>query len=214
MKRIILTSILTLTSVIVFGQETKFGLKGGLNIANQTNTPFPGLVQTNSSSLYGFHVGAFIEFNLSDKLTIQPEILLSSEGNKYNFNDFIRESFDSPGEYVNWQVVNNLTYINTPVMIKYYLIEKISLGIGPQIGFLLNSKSNYSFSSPTIGNNSNTYSDGYKSIDYGLNIGACYNFTENISSEFRYNIGLANVNAKSSTEIKNRVISISTIYKF
>ncbi|RZJ55928.1 MAG: PorT family protein, partial [Flavobacterium sp.] len=33
-----------------------------------------------------------------------------------------------------------LSYLNVPIMAKYYVIEKLSLEAGPQIGFLLSAK--------------------------------------------------------------------------
>ncbi len=213
MKKIIFTSLLTLTCVLSLAQETKFGIKGGLNLSNQTDNVMKSITSTNNSMMLGYNLGTFLEFNLSSKLAIQPEILFSYQGNKYTFNDVIRPSFDSPDEYFTYQVSNELYYINIPVMIKYYFIKKVSLEFGPQLGVLLGSKSNFSFSTPSLGNYSNTDKHSYKSIDYGINLGASYHFTKYISTELRYNFGLYNVNNKTSNEIKNRVISISINYK-
>lgn len=212
MKKIITTSLLLFT-ILLTAQQTKFGVKGGLNVANQSDNYISNLVQTNHSSIIGFNLGVFVESEISDKFSIQPEILFSAQGNKYAYNVFIRTSPSTPGEYVNTQIVNNLFYLNIPLTIKYYIVEKISLEIGPQFGFLLSSNSKSSSLFQTLGNVNSSYSDGYKSIDYGINFGAGYNVTEKISTGIRYNFGLNNVNGRSSTEIKNSNLSISMSYR-
>ena len=213
MKKIIITSLLSLFTILLTAQQTKFGIKGGLNIANQSDNYISNLVQTNNSSIIGFNLGAFVESEISDKFSIQPEVLFSVQGNKYAYNVFVRVDAATLGEYVNTQIVNNLFYLNIPVTIKYYIVEKISLEIGPQFGLLLSSKSKSSSFFQTLGNVNSSYSDGYKSIDYGINLGAGYNITEKISTGIRYNFGLNNVNGRSSTEIKNSNLSISMSYR-
>ena len=56
----------------------------------------------------------------------------------------------------------------------------------------------------------------FKSVDFGFNIGAGYDFTKKLSASLRYNIGLANI-AETETggdaEIKNSVFSINLGYK-
>ena len=96
MKKIILSAL----AVFVFGftnaQEVKFGLKGGLNVANIT-----GDIEDNSSKV-GFHVGGFAEIKVSEKFSVQPELLFSTQGTKFDFE----------GTNVNF----NLSYLNIPIM--------------------------------------------------------------------------------------------------
>ncbi len=214
MKKLILTSILTITSVLVFAQQAKFGLKGGLNIANQSNTALSGLAQTNSSSIIGFNIGGYVEIELANKISIQPELLFSLQGGKLSYVDYLRLDYMDPGEYVNVETVDKLSYINMPIMFKYYVIDKLTLELGPQLGILVSSNRNTSYYGPTYsGNSSRNSKDFYSTIDYGINLGAGYNISENIAVGIRYNIGVNNI-GKYSTEIKNNVFSISTNYKF
>ncbi|MGZ5496089.1 MAG: outer membrane beta-barrel protein, partial [Candidatus Aminicenantales bacterium] len=53
--------------------DVKFGIKGGVNVAN-VNGNFADNV-TNWKSRVGFCAGIFLEFNLGRILTIQPEVL-------------------------------------------------------------------------------------------------------------------------------------------
>ena len=196
--------ILTVAAVFAFGftnaQETKFGIKGGVNFANLT-----GDIEDNSS-LVGFNVGGLVEIKVSDKFFIQPELLFSAQGAKAEYTEGT----------INYEGKLNLGYLNIPLMAKYYVAEGLSLEAGPQIGFLLSAKSK---SDATDGNFSTSdeqdVKEFFESTDFGLNFGAGYDFTSNLSAGVRYNLGLTNI-AKNSgdDEIKNTVLSVSLAYKF
>ncbi|RZJ50008.1 MAG: PorT family protein, partial [Flavobacterium sp.] len=99
-----------------------------------------------------------------------------------------------------------LSYLNVPIMAKYYVIEKLSLEAGPQIGFLLSAK-----------NQVDDLKDSFKSVDFGLNLGASYDITEHFFAGVRYNIGLSNiadVPDESDYKTNNSVVSVSVGYKF
>jgi hypothetical protein len=212
MKKIILTSLLVLAFGFTNAQNAKFGIKGGLNVANQSNPGGGELVgvDINTSSLIGFHIGGFVEIKISDKFSVQPELLYSAQGGKLNSVILARETGD-PNEIpqlLNIEVVNNLSYINIPVMFKYYVIEKFSLELGPQLGILVDSKRKNTMNGQTFEDSYN-----YDSIDYGLNLGAEYDITESLSTGIRYSLGLNDI-ANFSNEVKNSVLSLSVSYKF
>jgi opacity protein-like surface antigen len=202
MKKITLSIIAVLAFGFTNAQETKFGVKGGLNIAN-----FGGDAE-DTKSLIGFHVGGFAEFKLSEKFAIQPELLYSAQGAKIE-ESFEDESFESK---------LSLGYLNIPVMAKFYVAEGFSLEAGPQIGFLLSAKSKWeeTFEGETVSGDTDV-KDAYKSIDFGVNFGAGYNFTENLSAGVRYNLGLSNIAENEDGDdfkLTNNVFSISIGYKF
>jgi opacity protein-like surface antigen len=193
MKKIILT-VAVFTIGFVNAQEVKYGAKAGLNFANLT-----GDVEDASMKI-GFNVGGFAEIKVSDKFSVQPELLYSTQGAKSE------ESFEGETIESEW----NLSYLNIPIMAKYYVSEKFSLEAGPQIGFLLGSK-------VKVESIEVDFKDNTESIDFGLNIGSAYDFTENLFAGLRYNIGLSNVAKTESgddTKINNSVISLSLGYRF
>ena len=194
--------MLTAAAVLAFAfsnaQETKFGVKAGVNLHTLT-----GDVEDQSSKI-GFQAGAFAEFKLSDKFAIQPELLYSTQGTKFEEGDD--------------EIKYNLSYLNIPVMAKYYVAEKFSLEAGPQIGFLLSAKGKYDFVEDGVSvSGDEDIKDSFESIDFGLNFGAGYDFTENLSAGLRYNLGLSNI-AKTEdgndSKVKNGVFSLSVGYKF
>ena len=204
MKKYILSALLIFAIGLTSAQNTQFGIKGGLNLANLNGTGWVEL--SNTSPIISFHVGGFVEIKLSDKISIQPELLYSLQGCKYKI-----ELRQDPNETAtNSDVVSSLSYINIPVMFKYYVIEKFSLEAGPQLGVLVSSKVKQTLT----GQPSIVYDNisGYNSIDYGVNIGAGYDISEKLSTGIRYNLGLCDID-KSTSVTKNNVLSLSMCYK-
>ena len=199
--------ILTVAAVFAFGfanaQETKFGVKGGLNVANLT-----GDEDEDNSSKVGFHVGGFVEIKVSDKFSVQPELLFSTQGTK----------LEESGTNYSYESNLNLSYLNIPVMAKYYVAEGFSLEAGPQIGFLTTAKSDFTATESGITvSGDEDVKDEFESIDFGFNFGAGYDFTENLSAGLRYNLGLSNIAKTDSGDdfkLSNNVFSVSLGYKF
>lgn len=187
-----------MVAILAFGfanaQETRFGVKGALNITSLTGNYY----EDNAKSSIGFQVGAFAEIKIIEKLAIQPELLYSAQGAK--FNGFGGNDYDV-----------KLNYLNIPVLAKYYITKEFTVEAGPQIGFLLSAKEE-----------GEDAKDFYKSVDLGFNLGAGYNFTENLSAGIRYTIGLSNVYDKEydnfedyyDYSIRNSVLALSLGYKF
>lgn len=167
----------------------KIGIKGGLNVSN-----FVGDIEDNSIRT-GVHVGLLAEIIVSEKFSIQPELLYSGQG----FSDngvigYSRYKFD---------------YINLPVLAKFYLTKSISLETGPQVGFLISSKNKTDLTNFSVKKQS--------TIDFGLNLGAGYELKNNVFFQARYNLGLTNVNdnpASSAVKYTNSVIQFSVGYLF
>lgn len=207
MKRIILSAIAVMAFGFVNAQDVKFGLKGGLNLANFSGDTEGADLKTH----VGFNAGGFVEIKFSEKFAVQPEILYSTQGTKFeNIGDEV------DGVFYTGDIKFNLAYINVPVMFKYYAAEKFAIEAGPQIGFLVSAKTKTKldgFSQTVEGD----IKDSFESIDFGLNLGASYDFTENLSLDARYNLGLANI-AKTEvgddTKLHNSLFSISLGYKF
>lgn len=204
-------NILIVAAVLVFGmtnaQKAKFGIKGGMNISNWVGDT-EGM---DVKSKIGFNIGGFAEIKLSDKFAIQPELLYSAQGMKMdNF-----EVDDPELGSVTADAKFNLSYINIPVMFKYYVAEKFNLEAGPQIGFLTSAKLNVKVDG--YGSSDQDVKDIFESVDFGLNFGAGYDFTEHFFANIRYNLGLSNIAKTESgddSKVNNSVFSLNVGYKF
>src|SRR3970282_628167 len=103
MKKNILSTLLVLAFGFTYAQKAQFGLKGGLNSSN-----FIGDTEgMDFKPRIGFNVGAFAAIELSEKITLQPEILFSTQGAEAeNVEAFVN------GSIYTGDVKFNLSYIN------------------------------------------------------------------------------------------------------
>ena len=128
MKKIILAALLFIAaSTTSEAQLVKFGVKAGVNFANQTGDA-PGIDREGITS---YHAGLVAEIKLLDRFAIQPELLYSTQGATYK---------NAVTEFK-----NELGYLSIPVMAKFYLTDSFSLEVGPQASFLLSEKDNVDF---------------------------------------------------------------------
>lgn len=222
MKKITLTALALCAFAFTQAQGVKFGAKAGANMSNLT-----GDIE-DTSMKFGFQAGGFVEVKFTDKWALQPEVLYSLQGAKreYSENDGF-EAYDYDSKL-------NLSYINIPVMVKFYPVEKFFLEAGPQVGFLISAKSKTDVSYTSGGttmSSSETIDEKntVNTVDFGFNFGLGFDFTENLFANVRYNLGLANVSKEDTVEeidfedfsvnstdysVRSSVISLSIGYKF
>lgn len=218
MKKILLSAVVVFTFGLTNAQDVSYGVKGGLNLSNLS-----GDIE-DTKSLFGAHVGAFAEIKITDKFSVQPELLFSMQGAKQEYTYF--ESFEGFTITETEKTTLKLGYLNLPIMAKYYVSDKFSLEAGPQIGFLLSAKVDFEYTYretfdgvTEIESESGSVDikDEVKSIDFGFGFGAAYNFTDKLSLGARYTLGLTSI-AKDfegeSADIKNNVLQVSLGYKF
>ena len=183
MKKVLLVIVVTVLGLgKTNAQEVQFGVKGGLNFAS-----INGDNSGKFDHVTSFNFGVMAEIPISTKFSFQPELLYSRQGFSVGKN------------------VNELNYLNIPLMGKYYLTEGLSLEAGPQIGFLLSAK-----------NKSIDVKDSFNKLDFGINLGIGYKLDNGLSFNARYNQGLSNVNDVSGLTDKNRngVFQVSVGYFF
>ncbi|MGQ7946614.1 porin family protein [Flavobacterium sp. WC2509] len=183
MKKILLLAVVTVLGFTnVNAQEIKFGAKGGLNFASISGDNTGG-----SDVVTAFHFGVLSEIPISDKFSFQPELMYSGQGYSFNHNTIA------------------LSYLNIPLMGKYYLTKGFSVEAGPQIGFLLSAK-----------NEKTDVKDSFKTFDFGVNFGLGYKLDNGLNFGVRYNLGLTDINdlPNSSSNNKNGVFQISVGYFF
>lgn len=171
------------------GLDVTFGAKAGVNLANMA-----GDIEDNDMKV-GFHVGGMAELAFSDKFAVQPELVFSTQGYQYDVADET--------------VKANFSYINLPVMAKYFVTEGLSLEAGPQVGFLVDAQYKADGDSLDI--------DDASSVDFGMNFGAGYKLDNGLNFSARYNLGLSNTYdgpGKDDYKVSNTVIQFSVGYFF
>lgn len=146
-----------------------FGIKGGLNLTNVHGNDTEGI--PNRENLNTFQAGVYAQFGINDQVSIQPELLYSRQGYRYQ-----RTSME--------QRVNRLDYIKLPVLLVYNFLDNVSIHVGPEIALLTKVKN--AGIDEAIGTN------GYNSLDYGVVGGAEFRLGP-ARVGARYDLGLAKI---------------------
>lgn len=166
---------MALTMKDAIAQDTRFGLKGGITFY-KGSIDFAGFEESTSSAL-GFTAGIYAEFQLSDYLSIQPEILYNQKNTKDDDGFFDDNS------------QTNFTYLDVPVLLRLNvpLEGKVSpfVTAGPYIGYLLDASDEFNGETEDI-------SEFIENLNYGFMIGGGVQYG-NFHVEVRYDIGLANI---------------------
>ena len=184
--------ILIFISTKAYSQNT-FGVFGGLNL-NLTNT---GIYESIGSENYiGLHLGALYEYELTEKFSLRPKIVFSQQGDGTKTELY--------GVFLPISLDYKTTYLNLPIDLKYG--NKFFVFTGPQIGLLINTKKDTA-----------DFGDLNSNIDFGLNLGAGYEFNK-IFIEFGIYQGLTTIFDYErvdgvETKLKNSLLRISIGYK-
>ncbi|UUF14633.1 MULTISPECIES: porin family protein [Flavobacterium] len=190
MKRIILAAIAVMAFGFTNAQQTRFGVKGGLNISTIGNAD-------RADALIGFQLGGFAEINIWKKLFIQPELLYSTQGAKIDYgigNDF----------------TVNLDYLNVPVLAKYYITDAFTVEAGPQIGFLVSSKNIENEKSVDLGFNLGA---GYN-ITKDFSVGIRYTIGVSNIYDDNYDYDEDDFDVYLDRRRTNNVLALTAAYKF
>lgn len=209
MKKLLLFSaVAAFTFSTAQSQEISFGVKAGVNLANLSIKPNDGDKPDGRTS---FHIGGLVEIPVTEKFSVQPELLYSSLGSKDKISNG-GESFES---------TIKLDYLSLPIMAKYYVIDGLALELGPQFSLLMSSKAELEYNTMgQSGTESVDMKDDLKKLDIGLGFGASYALDMGVFFGARYNLGLTNINDDKdldfddNTKVKNNVFQISAGYKF
>lgn len=205
-KLVFLAAIAVMSVTAVKAQEIRLGVKGGVNFAT-----FSGDNLGDVKSRTGFHLGGLVEIPVTERFSVQPEILYSAQGAEYRTS-----GTDLLGSYEDKRT-EKLDYISVPVMAKFYVVDGLAIEAGPQISFLTSEK--WEVQRKQNGNTASIdgESNNRSSIDFSLGAGASYRLPMGVFFGARYNFGLTNVNDgefKDDNKIHNNVFQLSAGYSF
>jgi hypothetical protein len=175
----------------VQAQHVNIGIKAGLNLYN---------IKNNNDVKYdmkpGLHAGLLGHIHLSKNFAIQPELLFSGQGAKYEAGGIESKL--------------NLNYLNVPILFQYMFDNGFRFEAGPQVGFLLTAKADN-------GTTETDVKENLKPIDVGLGLGIGYiHVPSGFGVDARYNLGLSNINDDDNTAVKsnNRGFQLGVFYQF
>jgi hypothetical protein len=166
-KSILLVAIALLGFTTMQAQEyVMFGAKGGVNFTNMTSDGFD-----DNNSRTGFHLGLLAEIPLSERFSVQPEVLYSTQGTEATMAGISRDY--------------QLDYIQVPVIAKFYLIEGLALEVGPSFNFLVDEERTLA-SGESEASMDTDFGSGF---EFGGALGASYNFRGGFFVAGRYTQG-------------------------
>lgn len=193
MKKIKLTLLfISMMALTAAAQDGKFGIgiKGGFNF---TNLYTDDDNVDKEKMMVGYHAGAYLKIPLNDRIGIQPEVLLSTKGARYEYGNFLGGSGDFRF---------NLNYVDVPVMLVVNLFSGINIHAGPYFGILTSTDLNN-----RVEGGENVVEDldksDFNTNDAGVAAGASIEFNK-ISIGARYNHGLSKV-GKEKTYFNEKI---------
>ncbi|MDH7445596.1 porin family protein [Aquimarina sp. 2201CG14-23] len=198
MKRNIFLLVLMIFSFITVNSQklddedplyARAGFKGGVNyssIIGDADSP-EGRVR--------IHLGAVIEYPISQKFFLQGELLYSSQGYKIDISGVEQKI--------------SLNYITLPIIAKIHITTPISLETGPQFSLLS------TVSNEDVPDN-DPFFDAFNDFDFSWAFGVGYKLESGMFFQLRYNLGITNINDTGVINVTNRnsIAQLSIGYLF
>jgi len=141
----------------------------------------------------GFYVGLVVDIEATPNLHIQPEISYASAG--------------------------DLSFVYVPVMLKYYVVPKVNIQLGPQLNFsteLGDIKQAIRDIEGVVGSNADL-DDVLNSMAFDLGFGIGVDIIDKLRGQARYAIPLSDIYdgpLGGSLDIKNSTLQIGLVYMF
>ena len=172
-------------------QETYFGVKGGINVSSLHFADD----NISADSKVGFHIGALAHIHASNLWAIQPEVIYSLEGAKQTLIGS------------NNKATTNLSYLNVPILLQYFVHNGFRLEGGPQIGFLIKGKTKVG--DVSVDNKT------FKSTAFSIPLGVGYLTATGVGFDARYVFGLSDINdTENGSTIQSNVFQLGLFYQF
>lgn len=188
--------IALMLSVSYSQAQTRFGVKGGLNLSSMS-LKSEG-ISFDSKLAAGFNLGLISELTLNENLFLQPGLLFTTKGSKY-------KDFDGRYSTNNIEIPINLLYKLCTGSTKFFGFA------GPYIGYAVSGK----YKAEGVSSNIKFYGDNREmnAFDLGLNVGLGVE-VQNFQISAQYGLSLTDLAPGSSDTSKNRVLGVSIAYLF
>lgn len=183
--------------------EMSFGVKGGYSLSSMK------FFDNKLDSKSYFYVGIVAEQPVSSKVSIQAEALYTQLGGKQNFPvvDFTDSGVIERGSILfDYQ----LTQIQIPISVKYYIIPDLSASAGMNFGFNISEK--VKTEQMVNGATSRNYED-IKSLNLFPFLGAEYKINDHFFADARYHFNFIEVN-KGGLPTKISFLQAGVGYRF
>ncbi len=156
----------------------------------------------------GFYVGGFVSFNVSEKISIRPELLFSQRGSSFSINGTDIKVFTLDDAFFFTSIDGDIkeSLILLPIILKYKLSQKFVLGGGPQLSHSLSRNVEFDNNPFNIGFIRN---DGSEKFEIGVDLELEYVITNSYGIELRYNYGIT-----ERQNLHSSIIQLGMNYRF
>lgn len=113
MKKIIVTAAVVFTYALANAQDTRYGVKAGVNFAS---TKFKDANVSQTETKTGFYIGGFADAEISERFHLQPEILYVS--------------------------IRGFNQVQVLINAKYEIFDRFKIFSGPNLGFFTSADQN------------------------------------------------------------------------
>jgi hypothetical protein len=117
MKKLAILIVLIFTGFNMYSQNGTYGVRGGATLS-RLNFDNDSDLDLDTGSRVSFYIGFFADFQLSNTVSVVPELQFSPEGSK--------------------EELLHLNLIQLPVFFKFKVHERVRLGVGPQVAINTN----------------------------------------------------------------------------
>lgn len=202
MKKIFILAIgLFIASAANAQDPIKFGVKGGVNIANIIKGDGDNNFDTKAK--VGFNAGVTVDIPLVAGIAFTPEVLYSQKGYKQTY---------AVGEFT-----RTTSFIDVPILASFRLGSAFNIVAGPQVSFLLNTKNKFESDFGSVEQTIDEESDRFKKSLVGGVVGFRYDINPKFDIHGRYAIDFQKNNEDGSSntpEFRNQVFSVGVGVKF
>lgn len=239
MKKGIIIAIIALSGLVGNAQGVKYGSKLGLNVNSIIRNT--SVNQFQDEVKLGYMAGGYMDITLTERMHLQFELLYAKNNYNTTENSSINPSSPTdlitsssvtlnPTDAIQQSVIENYktSYINVPMLAKFYPVKWLSFDAGVQAGYLLDAKrlvqENVTITpipgsmNPAVSLSSTPMDEvatnEFDRIQFGALVGSTIYFTKSVNFGMRYDLGITNLRNNSSTTEKNGVFSASLGYSF
>ena len=185
-KLILITGLFIFSTTLLHAQADskaiQLGVKGGVNSTKITGDDIDDVKSRTS-----FNVGLLAEIPITQRLSLQPEVMYSGQG--FDVEEIDQDNMFDTDENIEYQ----LDYIQVPLLLKAYLVKGLSIEAGPQFGFKIHEELDFQPNNDGGDIEINEDDSYVKDFDTGLVLGAGYKFDNGFFVNGRYNMGLTNI---------------------
>lgn len=214
MKRTPLLTFLLAASITTLAQNVSFGPTIGINN--------PWITETNNqkvsrSTKLGMNTGVSFTYCTNQHWAFGADLKYSMEGNKINYTLFFSGTGGSIFNAVAVIQRYKVEYVRLPLKTIYFFGKngqklRPKLYAGPSFGFLLSAKTK--FDGQGLGSSETDLKDSFKGFDFGLLIGAGFNYqiskVTSLNLDLGYTNGFMNVYKDNfSSSACNRNLSLN-----